>query len=545
MKCPELLSPAGSVEMLHASVRGGCDAVYLGLQSLNARRGAENFDINTLSSAVRYCHLRGVRVYVAMNTLILDSELNEALSLANECAKACVDAFIVQDIGFAARLRKHLPNVALHASTQMNTHTEDGILALAELGIKRITLARELSLTEIAHLTDVAHKCGLETEAFAHGALCVCYSGQCLMSSMIGARSANRGLCAGACRLPYTLINSDETNPSKHSLCKDGKHPLSTKDLCTVTDIDKLCSTGVDSLKIEGRIKSADYAFLTTQVYREALDGISNGKATFKQDDVEKKLQSVFSRGFTDAYLFGDRSSAMMSYSRPNNRGEQIGRVSSVNASNVIFKSDRDLICGDILEVWTSRGNVSLKLDSNFSQNGKTVTVSLFDTSLRSIKPSDRVFRVRSANAAYVDDEREPKIAVCGEVILQKRCPLQMSLTPVFDTNLCVVVQGDDIEAARTKVVTKEEVAEHIGRMGQTSFVLQELDIVLEDGVGVSFSKLHKLRSEAVEKLESAILTTYHPDKTTRHTQISSLETCEVSDFESLKGTATGAKDGQ
>lgn len=222
----ELLAPAGGAEALHAAVAGGADAVYLGLDAFNARRNADNFTLETLGEACDYAHLRGVRVYVTLNTAILPSEVDRALECARQAYRAGADAFIVQDVGVAAELARSLPQARLHISTQMNTHNAAGIEAAAKLGARRVTLARELSLAEVEHLAGIASDLGLEVEAFAHGALCVCYSGQCFMSSMIGGRSANRGLCAQACRLPYELRNRAQ----RKELPSPGEHLLSPQD---------------------------------------------------------------------------------------------------------------------------------------------------------------------------------------------------------------------------------------------------------------------------------------------------------------------------
>ena len=264
----ELLAPAGNMAALHAAVAGGADAVYLGLETFNARRGADNFTLETLREACDFAHLRGVSVYVTMNTIILPDEVGEALECVRQAYRAGADGFIVQDIGLAAEISRTLPEASLHLSTQMNTHNLAGVRAAARLGAERITLAREVSLDEIALLCAAAAEEGMEVEVFAHGALCVCYSGQCFMSSMIGGRSANRGMCAQACRLPYELQNK----ALQKSLPSPGDHLLSPQDLCTVDRVDDLVAAGVASLKIEGRMKSPEYVFAVTSVYRKALD---------------------------------------------------------------------------------------------------------------------------------------------------------------------------------------------------------------------------------------------------------------------------------
>ena len=228
--CPknvELLAPAGNMECLHAAVKAGADAVYLGAGHFNARRGADNFSLENLAEACDYAHLRGVKIYLTLNTVVLPSELPDALELARQAYRCGVDAFIVQDIGISIELSRIMPDVEVHVSTQMNIHDEDGLRAAAALGATRVTLARELSLAEIARLHELAEELGVELESFAHGALCICYSGQCFMSSLVGGRSANRGRCAQACRLPYELHN----RALRKTLDAPGEHLLSPKDL--------------------------------------------------------------------------------------------------------------------------------------------------------------------------------------------------------------------------------------------------------------------------------------------------------------------------
>jgi putative protease len=262
---PELLAPAGNVEALKAALTAGADAVYLGTRDFNARRNAENFDFEELAAACDLAHVAGRRVYLTLNTVILPDEFPRAMEVAHRAWDAGIDALIVQDLGLLARLSCEMPQFELHASTQMNLHNTAGVRLAASLGAARITLARELSLGELAALA----REGIPLEVFAHGALCVCYSGQCLLSSLVGRRSANRGLCAQACRLPYHLIDTSTGRRIK----TPGEHLLSTADLATIDILPALLATGVSALKIEGRMKSAVYVAAVTRAYREALDG--------------------------------------------------------------------------------------------------------------------------------------------------------------------------------------------------------------------------------------------------------------------------------
>ncbi len=280
-KLPELLAPAGDFDCLVAAVRGGADAVYVGGKLYSARAYAKNFDLETLSRAVAYCHLHGVRLYVTINTLLYNKEMPEALEFARSLYLIGVDALIVADLGLVRALREYLPEMELHASTQMSVHNSYGADVAYSLGCTRVVLARELTGENMRRVTEA---CKPECEVFLHGALCVCHSGQCLFSSIVGGRSGNRGECAQPCRLPY-----------------DGKYPLSLSDLSLAGHVRELIDSGVASLKIEGRMKSPEYVYTVTSIYRKLLD---EGRDSVKAEN--KRLEAAFSRGgFTDGYFKG------------------------------------------------------------------------------------------------------------------------------------------------------------------------------------------------------------------------------------------------
>ena len=288
----ELLAPAGSMEALRAAVCNGADAVYLGADTFNARMNARNFSAADLQEAVVYCHVRGVKVHLTLNTLVLDREMPRAAELIRLAASCGVDAFIVQDLGVVSLCRQLAPDVPIHASTQMSIHSLEGVLEAAALGCSRVVLARELPAEEIAH---ICKKSPVEIEVFVHGALCMCYSGQCYLSSVIGRRSGNRGQCAQPCRLPYGYGRFEST-----------RYPLSLKDNCLAGELDELRRMGVASIKIEGRMKRPEYVAIVTRAYRTVLNG---GKLT--QADLQE-LETAFSRqGFTDGYFKGQTGSDM------------------------------------------------------------------------------------------------------------------------------------------------------------------------------------------------------------------------------------------
>lgn len=522
--CPknvELLAPAGNMECLHAAVKAGADAVYLGAGHFNARRGADNFSLENLAEACDYAHLRGVKIYLTLNTVVLPSELPDALELARQAYRCGVDAFIVQDIGISIELSRIMPDVEVHVSTQMNIHDEDGLRAAAALGATRVTLARELSLAEIARLHELAEELGVELESFAHGALCICYSGQCFMSSLVGGRSANRGRCAQACRLPYELHN----RALRKTLDAPGEHLLSPKDLCTANLIPELLHAGVASLKIEGRMKSPEYVQAVVGVYRAVIDRV---EAAIDRDGIDSVVASdapelraseeemsvlseAFSRGFTTAYLKGKRGNEIMSYGRPNNRGVFVGRVAKVREGLVFIDPETELHVGDLIEFWTNRGHFVHTIGEFKTDRAGRV----FFPVERAVGKGDRVFRVRNAEAAFVDDDKLPSVAVCARAELRIGQPALLTFT-VAAGDASVTVEGPEVEAARTKAITEKEVREHIDRMGTTPFYLSSLEIDLDEGVGMGFSMLHKLRARAAEELQETILAHYHARKLER-----------------------------
>lgn len=510
----ELLAPAGSMAALHAAVSAGADAVYLGLESFNARRGADNFTAETFPEACAYAHLRGVRLYVTMNTAVLPDEMGAALDAARRAWEAGADAFIVQDIGLAAELRRTLPQARLHVSTQMNTHSAAGIEAAARLGASRVTLARELSLGEVALLAQEAAAHGMEVEAFAHGALCVCYSGQCFMSSLIGGRSANRGMCAQACRLPYELC----PGAGAEALPAPGEHLLSPRDLCSIDLLPALVEAGAASLKLEGRMKSPDYVHAVTSVYRAVLDRVLAARAAggaeaareVRATDEERRILSeAFSRGFTTAYLEGERGNEIMSYGRPNNRGVLVGRVASVRDGKAAIAAQRPLAAGDVLEFWTKRGHFAYTLDEVRTDRAGNVLAEPD----KPVGKGDRVFRVRSAADAFSDDALEPRIPVEGRATLRLGEPLRIEFRlaagariPAGAEGAVGVAEGPAVEAARTKAVEAADVRAHVDRMGSTPFTLASLEVELDEGVGVGFSQLHRARAAALDDLAQRLL---------------------------------------
>ena len=312
----ELLAPAGDREALIAAVQNGADAVYLGARMLNARSGAGNFDRDGLKWAVDYAHERGVRVHVTVNTMVKQEELGLVEQVAGQIAFAGADAAIVQDLGVARLLRAMLPSLSLHASTQMAVHNRQGVRFARSMGMDRVVLAREMTYEEMA---DCAAE-GVELEAFAHGALCVSCSGQCLFSSLVGGRSGNRGQCAQPCRLPYRLEGT-----VRASGCL-----LSPRDLMSLEHLDDLRRAGIGCLKIEGRLKRPEYVAVVTRVYREALDLLETFGDYAPEDETREELMQIFNRGgFTQGYGPGLVDQELMSRAKPNHMGVPVGELTA------------------------------------------------------------------------------------------------------------------------------------------------------------------------------------------------------------------------
>ena len=338
---PELLAPVGNMECLKAAINAGCDAVYLSGRNFGARSFAGNFSREELEIAINTCHLYGVKVYITVNTLIYDVEVDRFIEYIDYIHQLGVDAVIMQDIGMIDLVRKTYPNLEIHASTQANIHNLEGVKLCEGLGIKRVVLARE---TPIELIKEIKDKTNAELEIFVHGALCMSYSGECLMSALIGNRSGNRGTCAQSCRQPYSLeIDGD--------LVSNNEYLLSTKDLNTLDNIGELIECGVDSLKIEGRMKRPEYVYLVTSLYRKAIDNyVKYGETKITENDI-KNLKKLFNRQFTKGFLFNEENDSFVNTYRPNHLGIKIGTVLDYKKGQAIIKLNDNLNINDGIRI--------------------------------------------------------------------------------------------------------------------------------------------------------------------------------------------------
>jgi len=361
---PEIVAPAGGEESLRAAVENGADAVYLGGKKFGARHYAENFANEQLADAVKYAHSKGAKIYVTVNTLIKESEINELVSYLEFLSSVKADAVIVQDLGALHLMREKFPELRVHASTQMNVHNLSGVKFLEELGVKRIVLARELSLEEIRKIKENSKA---ELEVFVHGALCFSYSGNCLFSSMLGGRSANRGRCAQACRRNYALIKKREGSIEEVKL-KNAKYLLSMKDLCCAEILPEIVSSGVKALKIEGRMKRAEYVAVVVGIYRKLLDRIKE-KNFYITEEEKKELLQIFNRGFTNSYLTGEIKN-MVNPITCDNVGIEIGKVIAKNGNMIKVKLFEDISIGDGIELTLRNRTIGKSINFNAKSGG-------------------------------------------------------------------------------------------------------------------------------------------------------------------------------
>lgn len=506
----ELLAPAGSREALVAAVENGANAIYLAGNAFGARAYASNFDREALREAIHFAHLRKVAIHVTVNTIVADEEMGPLRDYLRFLYEAGADAVLVQDLGVARVAHETVPDLPLHASTQMSVSSLEGVRALAELGFTRVVLARELSLKEIRHIC--AHA-PVEIETFMHGALCVCYSGQCLMSSMIGGRSGNRGRCAQPCRLPYTLVDEKGQDVLGD---KAGSYLLSPRDLSTIDVIPDLIEAGVSSLKIEGRMKRPEYVATVVRTYREAIDTYYAGKGYVVTQEERDDLAQIFNRDFTTAYLEGRPGKAMMSDRRPNNRGLLIGRVTAYDwdARIVTVKLSGRLGLGDQVDFWVKvGGRVTATISSLRDAEGREVeegqagdTVSFAIPS--AVRDHDRVFKVYDARLM----ERAKETYASGAPV--RRIPVAIAVRAAIGEPLTVTLcdaeghrgegRTDFIgESARKRPLSEEIIRKQVSRLGTSVYEMKSLHCDIAGEVMVPMSEINEARRKAVEALDA------------------------------------------
>lgn len=497
MKKIELLAPCGNMDALVAAVAGGCDAVYLGLTSYSARAFAGNFNSEQLIEAVRYCHQRDVSVYVTMNTMLYETEIEKAKETVQFLYENDVDALLIQDIGLFHVVKTMFPDFDIHCSTQMHIHNIAGVRYMKEEGAARVVLARETPI----EIIEQACKEGVEIEVFAYGAICISYSGQCLMSSATKNRSANRGMCAQSCRLKYKKEDG--------SWFKEGDYLLSPKDLNAIEHIPDLIKAGVSSLKIEGRMKRPEYVYLVTKTFREAIDACYAGKAYVIDNEREKELLLMFNRGFSKGHLFHDDVTNRMSHYRPNHRGIEIGKVTGFDKGNVTVKLSETLHQHDGLRILHKPQDIGLTAVKiyknrklvNQAQAGDVVMLGCPKGERPSI--GDSLHKTSDTQLiAHIDEQihmNGKTVPVSIHYEAEAGQPFVVSIADK-DGHITEARSKSLVEAAKSAPLDKERIQKALEKTGDYPFVVETVD-GNAGNIFLPVSVINETRREAMEKL--------------------------------------------
>ncbi|MGX8127118.1 DUF3656 domain-containing U32 family peptidase [Clostridioides difficile] len=500
MKKIELLAPVGSFDSLKAAVQNGANAVYLGGKDFSARASANNFDRNELIDAVKYSHIRGVQVFVTVNTLIKQYEIEDFVEYVKFLYDIDIDALIVQDIGMARLIKKLLPDFELHASTQMVAHSLEDVKYLQSVGFDRVVLARELNVDEIKWICE---NTTVDIEVFVHGALCVCYSGQCLMSSMIGNRSGNRGRCAQPCRQKYELIDINTGEVVK----SDGDYLLSPRDLSTIEELDKIIEAGVLSLKIEGRMKKPEYVATVVSGYREAINEFVDKNKISISDEIINNLYTIFNRKFTKGYILGEVGKDVMNSNRPNNQGLYVGKVLDYNRrskrlrvilENTLKKGDGINLGGGTIGRIIKDGDIT-----TIAHKGDLIELDFVGEAKRNqliFKTSDSELMDR-VQATFQQDKEliKTNIKAKASIKLGKKPVLSIS---DFCGNTSIVEGEKIVEKAIKVALSKEKIETQIQKLGNTPYTLKDIEIDLDEGVSMPISVINQMRRDCIELLD-------------------------------------------
>ncbi len=497
----EILAPAGSFEALRAAVQNGADAVYLSGKEFGARKFANNFSNEELIEAVNYCHVRDVEVYVTVNTLVFNHELEKLKKYIDFLYYVGVDAVIVQDIGVLNYIRNTYPDLEIHCSTQMSVQTVEDIKYLESLGANRVVLGREMTIEDIKKAKGETN---VQLEVFIHGALCISVSGQCLMSSMIGGRSGNRGSCAQPCRQKYTLYNIDK-DQNHESI--EGDHLLSPKDLNTIENIKDIVDAGAFSLKIEGRMKSPEYVATVVGAYKLALELDGKGEH-YDINDLQKKL-TIFNRGFTKGHLFGESGSMLMSTTSPSNQGYYLGKVIKYHKklSKVSIVLATDLNHNDEIQI-RRKGEIIGGRVERLEYKGSIVR-SCKEGQICEVNfkhncfPGEEIYKtfdeeqVKLAKQTFDKENLEIPVYLNIEIRMGSNitCSISDGSNTVFE-EINLVPQG-----ALKKAITVQEVKEQLSKLGGTPYKAVNIEVSLGEGLFVQMKELNEIRRQLVEKL--------------------------------------------
>ena len=487
MKKHELLVPVGNMDCLKQAVFNGCDAVYLACKNFGARKFATNFTNEEIVKAIKFCHLYGVKVFVTMNTLVKNSEVDAFLEQALFLHENGVDALIVQDFGMICLLRRIYPNLEIHASTQANVCSKEVCQLFYDLGVKRVVFARELSIDEIDSI-DVP----IEKEAFIHGALCISYSGCCLMSSMLGGRSGNRGECAGCCRMPFTLKHNG-------NVVSSNKYLLSTKELNTSSEINRLLDSSIYSFKIEGRMKSPLYVGFITSFYRKLIDGES-----FDFEKETNKLKTIFNREFTTGRLFNTSDSELMNTKSPNHIGLKIGKVIGIEKGKIKIKLDEDSTLNQYDAIRFLNSNKGLIVNFLYDKKQNLVNSSsdiCYVDNKVNLDINDIVCKTQDH---LLEDEYEhsveKKIPVCFDISCKNDNLLVVSISD-GENEICK--EFAVVEKALKSPITSEDIIKQFSKLGNTPFECNKFNININDDIFIQIRNMNEIRRLLVEELIS------------------------------------------
>lgn len=519
----ELLSPVGDFDCLKAAVQNGADSVYFGADSLSARASATNFSLKNLPEAINYAKLRNVQTNLTLNTLIKNNEFSEAINIAKVAYESGIDALILQDLGLARYLIKNFPDLPIHASTQMTIYNLEGALLAEELGFSRAVLARELSVSEIEY---ICKNCNIEIETFIHGALCISYSGQCLLSSAIGGRSGNRGKCAGPCRLPYTLVKSDSRANEE---IRSG-YLLSTRDVCGLSFIPNLIKAGVKCLKIEGRMKTPEYVAIVTKIYRKYIDLALSGKRYTIDYADEKALMQVFNRGgFSTGHLTDEYNSELVYPEKPNNMGLYLGTVQKFNKDkgHITLSSKETLSIGDTISLEKESGTYTISElmlgNSNIEESSPFQPITI-GRMKGNITVGDKIYKMSNKELTRVTldtlNKENIKTNFDCKLTIKEGVPITMSVASIpkdshdiYSDIFFTISSEIKPVAAINAPLTEDRVISQISKTKNTPFVFEHIHIDMDDNIFIpSISCLNELRRLAIEKIETVAQNRYSRD---------------------------------
>ena len=497
MKKPELLAPAGNMDAFLAAIEAGADAIYIGGYTFGARAFANNFSDDEIIKCINYAHLYGVKVYITVNTIVYEKEVDLFLNYIDFLHRNNVDAIIIQDLGMFDLVRKVYPNLELHASTQMHIHNLNGVSNLQKWGAKRVVMARE---TSYETLKEIKKHTSIELEVFVHGALCVSYSGQCLMSSLIGGRSGNRGKCAGTCRQQYNLIDD---NGKKYN---EDSYLLSTRDLNTLEDIGKLIELGIDSFKIEGRMKRAEYVYLVVSIYRKAIDNYLKYKETRITENDILELKKIYNRKFTKGYLFNDKN--IMNTYRPNHLGIKIGKVIKKDKNSIYIKLNNKLISGDGIRFLNKVEDDGLIISQMYINKQKVISAKENDVIeiKGNINCDNGATVIKTTDKEQMDklnnliNKRTRKVSINGKVIVKQDEFMKITLND--EKNEVIFISDEKPQLATNKPLMKEDIEKQIKKINDTVYTFRNLEIYTDNKSFVPLSKLNEIRRGAIELLD-------------------------------------------